>query len=37
MKIKIYKLYPELEPVEDTLETLVALIAATKEAWHEID
>jgi transposase len=37
MKIEIYKLYPELEHADDTVETLEALIEAAKEAWHAID
>jgi hypothetical protein len=32
MKIEIYKLYPELEHTDDTVETLEALIEAAKEA-----
>jgi hypothetical protein len=37
MKAEIYKLYPELEFADDIEETLQALIAAAKEAWHAID
>ncbi len=37
MKAEIYKLYPELEFADDSVATLVQLITAAKEAWHEID
>ena len=37
MKAEIYRLYPELEFANDTVETLQRLIEAAKEAWHAID
>jgi len=37
LKAEIYKSYPELEFANDTTVTLDCLIAAAKEAWHEID
>jgi len=37
MKAEIYKLHPELEFVDDTEETLRALIEAAKEAWNSIE
>ena len=37
MKAEIYKLHPELKFVDDTEETLRALIEAAKEAWNSIE
>lgn len=37
MKAEIHKLYPDLEFADDNNDTLVDLIEAAKEAWHEID
>jgi transposase len=37
MKAEIYKLYPELEFADNTVETLERLIEAAKEAWHSIE
>ena len=34
---EIYKLYSELEFVNDTEETLEALISVAKEVWHAIN
>jgi hypothetical protein len=37
MKVEIYKLYPELEFINDMEETLGRLIRAAQEAWYTID
>ena len=37
LKDEIYKLYPELEFMNDTEATLEALIAAAKEAWRSVE
>ena len=37
MKREIYKNHPELEHAPDTQETLMALVAAAQESWHNID
>ena len=37
VKAEIYKLYPELEFINDIIATLTQLITAAKEAWYKID
>ena len=37
MKRAIYKNHPELEYAPDTEETLIALVTAAQEAWHDIN
>jgi hypothetical protein len=37
MKREIYKNHPELEHSPNTQETLMALVAAAQEAWHDIN
>jgi hypothetical protein len=37
MKREIYKNHPELEYAHDTKKTLIVLVAAAQEAWHNND
>ena len=37
LKDEIYKLYPELELMDDTEATLEVLTVAAKEAWRSIE
>lgn len=37
VKAEIYRLHPELNYAEDTVETKYALVEATVEAWDEIE